>query len=179
MKIRMDRKGAIIGDTITWFAAFIIIIFIAIVLITVANILSSARDVPAFGEGRDEIRLDESGTGNTDSQRILANYLASNVEYNGNDIKMKDLIVDALQGAEDTELNSFILEKSKEILDFNCEDYLLRIPNLGVIRANRFKYFEADYFNEVPSRTFDSAVKLKIPLESWVVEVAYRKLRKC
>ena len=97
MKIR-GKKGAVIGEFVTWFVAFVLIVFISIILLTTTKILSVQREIPIFGEGRDEIILTEGNFGNLDSQRILVSYLNSRVERDGEEVMVKDLIAEVLEG---------------------------------------------------------------------------------
>jgi hypothetical protein len=81
-------KKAQIGSTLTWFVAFLIIFFIIILFLS-ASIISSGRK--KVTTGWDDIKFKDY-EGDLSSQRILFQTLNSKVIYEGNSVRLKDIL---------------------------------------------------------------------------------------
>ncbi len=86
----IKNKRSQIGTTLTWFTAFIIIFFIIVIFLSAA-IFSSGRKYASTGW--DDITLKEY-SGNLEMQRILFNILNSMIEFNGKEVRVKDILRD-------------------------------------------------------------------------------------
>ena len=153
-----------VGDALTWFVAFLIIFFIMALFISATIIFSAKKRISA---GNDEIILKKYSGANLKNQRVLINFLETPLKENKNK-NMKLLILDSLEPylssldalkkqnkdindliylSSSSELKLLTEEKNNQlkseiqkILDKECIDYMLKIPQ-GIIINNKQDFF--------------------------------------
>lgn len=111
------NKKAAIGETLSWFAGFLIIFFIIIIFLSASIIFSSSKKISG---GSDEVIL-QNNLNKVDIERILIDFLDKPVVFDGKP-KIKWLVIKSLESSKEDEKIK-IKEKLKEELDKILEEY--------------------------------------------------------
>ncbi len=143
--IYMKNKKSQIGETLTWFVAFLIIFFIMIIFLSAAVIISGMRQAG----GKNEIGI-EKYAGNLNSQRILISLLNSNIVFNEKEMKIKDALLDA---------DYFNFEEPKK--DELKSKIKGAVERLVVLKGNECYIFQALYGIEAPEKVSESVSGLR------------------
>ena len=107
----LNKKGAV-GLTLTWFVAFMIIVFIMLVYVVLAGFLAAKKSIPIVGGGKNAISISTT-SGNLETQRKLFEILNSPL---GNGATLKQLVINFGISKDET-----IKEKIKEALKKSLE----------------------------------------------------------
>tara|TARA_Y100000310_G_scaffold339732_1_gene433362 strand:- start:1127 stop:1663 length:537 start_codon:yes stop_codon:yes gene_type:complete len=108
-KNKKTNKKAQTGTTLTWFVAFLIIVFIITLFVTATFILAARKNIPLFG-WREKIKLVGGEVESLEAQRTLDVFLNFQTKEDQN---MKDLIISSVNENKDSnkefsELNTAI-----------------------------------------------------------------------
>ena len=131
MKSNQMDKRAQIATTFTWFFAFVIIFFIIIIFLSATLVMSKSKSVLY---GNDEIVL-EGYSGDMRSQEILLNIFENKLNYKGDNLKVKDLILKWRYALDSNEKNSI-----KETLNNKFNDILNQTLEKGECYVFKAEY---------------------------------------
>jgi hypothetical protein len=114
---KMNKKAQI-GDTLTWFMAFIIIFFIIILFITASIIISGQKEMPILGIGGNSISVSQNSLEDLELDRNLIKILNTPVEFKGEKIKISELIIkwDNSEGVERKNIEETLKKGINQIL---------------------------------------------------------------
>lgn len=136
----MNKRGQL-GETLTWFAAFIIIFFIIIGFLSVTTVISAAKKVPIVGAGSDKIVLSKNGVdmGTYDS---FMSFLQTRFVQDGKSLRFEDAIYRIFDLSVERKVigeSAFKLETDK-LLDamegsaLKCKDVIISFPNFYIVK---------------------------------------------
>lgn len=150
------------GATITWFGAFILMVFIMTIFVAISISIAGGRAVPLIGSGGNILKLQEANFDmkSLSSERTLIYVLENPVEFEGNKMSLKDLI--GLWAIADDAGK----EKSWEIINNNVKLALGRVIPAAEIDCNHFSYNLVEESKETVG-----AATLIIPIADKKVEV--------
>jgi len=143
---KMKNKKSQIPTTLTWFVAFIIILFI-----TASIIIAGKKEMPVLGSGEGNIGVVQYGFEDLELNRNLIKLLNTPVEFEGEKIRISKLIVkwDLSEGDERKNIEN-ILEQTinQELSEYyftihrNDPGVFLAFENnpIKVSRINDFKF---------------------------------------
>lgn len=134
-------KKAQVGLTISWFFAFLIIFFLLIIFTVYAIYLSGQKTFTAKNE------IDNVGgiSSDTNLQIKLYSLLDSNVEFEGNLVRIEDLVIFLNKGSNEKKLNKIKLSSEEDI----CFDYILETPKVYLNWYNSFFEFHFEELDRV------------------------------
>jgi hypothetical protein len=111
------NKKAVIGETFSWFAAFLIIFFIMMVFLSASIVFSASKKVVS---GTDNIQLNKNSA-DLKNQEILLDFLDKSIVFYDGKSKIKELLI--REFSSDSEQKKKIKEKIKEELDKLSKEY--------------------------------------------------------
>ena len=112
------NKKAAIGETLTWFAGFLIIFFIIVLFLSASIIFSASKKISG---GSDEVIL-QNNLNKADMERILIDFFDKPVVFDNGKPKIKWLVIKSLESSKEDEKIK-IKEKLKEELDKILDEY--------------------------------------------------------
>lgn len=114
----MKNKKSQIPDTLTWFVAFIIIFFIIILFITASIIIAGQKEMAVFF-GENSVSVVQHGFEYLELNRNLIKLLNTRVEFEGEKIKIRELIIkwDVSEGDEKQNIERTLKLRFNQELD--------------------------------------------------------------
>jgi hypothetical protein len=173
----VKNKKAQIGNTITWFAAFLIIFFVMLLFMISSFYLAGKKSI----KSNNEILLKEGDAVNLDVFEELNYVLDNKFDYEGDNVRILDFILYTDSNADG---NADILFKElQKQLDGLCLSYMLEVPEGYVIRQEKDFVDEAraliysGYNNDKDA--WSNWFTVKLPNKGKVTEIKYRRLKVC
>jgi hypothetical protein len=162
----MRSKKAQVGSTMTWFIAFLVVFFVMILFLGGAIALSAMNHVSGFTTSKD-VKVDTSVDGNLDSQRMLMYFLDHEVEFAGNEIKMKSLMKDIVSGIDINNKREIVKSELDLISQKGNFEYIL------IIELKDFKDSSFILENGIEQTKIIQGVEMGLVIEEVNIQVRF------
>ena len=130
-------KRAQLGATLTWIAAFIIILFVMALFLLLTASLIGEKKIPVIssisGSSKDKIELASSLSSSLNVQKDLHSFLDIDIDYKGSRVKASDLLAVSHKDFYEKDIELTELERNPDYESFN------------VFRENLISHFNGIY----------------------------------